>query len=220
MGKKSQKKSVGKKNDAKQILQWLGWADSDYLAARGLLIRGFLLQGTILANTAIEKYLKSALVALQVDFGKTHDVVSLYLSLRSAGKGPGLHEGFLRTLKKAYSLRYPDLLAKGFNISLAQVKILAELDSSVHQLRKGFLLQDKNGKKIETRFDRMLAERNAALCDLNAAFGQIDRVIAFSDTTDCFELRVLDNGDIMQAEYKAGPLADDQAFENEGLRPG
>src|ERR1700690_1905024 len=47
-----------------QIFHWLKWADSDYLAARILLLGRLVVNGAALANTAIEKYLKALSVNL------------------------------------------------------------------------------------------------------------------------------------------------------------
>lgn len=153
-----------------EVAQWLSWADEDYLAARGLLLRDFVLQGTILANTAIEKYLKAALVARKVKFGNTHDVVGLYEALRSSGSVAPPNQTFLKTLCKAYKLRYSDRLPAGFNISLAQAKVLAEIDSTAHVLRKGFVFVRTDGREFKTKLDIQLEQGQAALLDRNAAF--------------------------------------------------
>jgi hypothetical protein len=42
-----------------RTFHWIKWADSDYLAARCLLLGRMVVQGCVLANTAIEKYLKA-----------------------------------------------------------------------------------------------------------------------------------------------------------------
>jgi HEPN domain-containing protein len=130
------------------FIQWLAWADEDYLAARALLLRAFVLQGTMLANTSIEKYIKAALVACGVPFRNTHDVTALCESLKSSGTVAAVNASFLKNLGKAYKLRYPDDLPVGFNIALAQVKVLAEMDATVHALRKGFTLQRTDGHTI------------------------------------------------------------------------
>ncbi|HUX65780.1 MAG TPA: hypothetical protein VMV42_01405 [archaeon] len=44
---------------ARLVLEWLSWADNDYIAARLLLRRRLLSQGAALANTALEKYFKA-----------------------------------------------------------------------------------------------------------------------------------------------------------------
>ncbi|HEX3741832.1 MAG TPA: HEPN domain-containing protein [Terriglobales bacterium] len=201
-----------------QVIQWLAWADEDYLAARMLLIRGFLVQGAIFANTAIEKYMKAALVARGVSFRNTHDVTSLYRTLKSSGRVAPLDAEFLTTLGKAYSLRYPDDLTAGFNISLAQVKILAETDATVHALRSGFGFQRADGLPVITRLDTLLVNKDVAFLEKNAAFGGCTRAEVFANPTLCFEMRLLDGGSILEATYQAGPIPDDGIYNQEGLK--
>lgn len=202
-----------------QVIQWVGWADEDYLAARGLLLRGFLLQGTILANTAIEKYLKGALVARKVTFRTTHNVTDLYGALKSSGTVATVNLGFLKTLGKAYKLRYPDDLSAGFNIALAQAKILAELDSTVRALRERFVFQRTDNRAVTTKLDYLLANNDPVLLERNIAFGGYARAELFAHT-HCYEMRVCDDGSILEAKYEAGPISDDGVLDAEGLRPG
>ena len=152
---------------ALEVLQWVNWADQDYLAARSLLIRGYILQGTILANTAIEKYIKAVLTLRNIPFPKGwrgHDVLSLYESFELSG-APVLNENFLRDLGKAYKLRYPDDLDEGFNISLASTKLLVELDCTAHAIRNGFNFNKQSGEAVVTRFDQLVAKHSTELMD-------------------------------------------------------
>src|SRR5215510_7618480 len=120
---------------AETVVQWLGWADEDYLSARALLLSGYVVQGTAFANTGIEKYFKAVLTHVGVRFGKTHDVSHLYSVLTTAtGKKLNLNAEFLSVLGKAYMLRYPDSLPLGFNIGLYGAKILTETDTSVYAI--------------------------------------------------------------------------------------
>ena len=205
--------------DGIQAVQWLAWADEDYLAARALLLRAFVLQGTMLANTSIEKYIKTALVARGVAFRNTHDVAALYESLKSSGTVAAVSASFLKILGKAYKMRYPDDLPAGFNIALAQVKVLAEMDATVHALRKGFAFQGTDGHTVTTKLDAWLADNNATLTERNAAFGSCTRADVFASPTHFYELRVLDNGNILEAKYEAGPIPDDGIFDTEGIKP-
>jgi HEPN domain-containing protein len=202
-----------------QVIQWLAWADEDYLAARSLLLRAFVLQGSMLANTSIEKYIKAALVARGVTFRNTHDVAALYESLKSSGTVTAVNASFLKTLGKVYKLRYPDDLPTGFNIALAQVKVLAEMDATVHALRKGFTFQRTDGHTVTTKLDALLADNSASLTERNAAFGSCTRADVFASPTHCYELRVLDDGNILEAKYEAGPIPDDGIFDAVGIKP-
>lgn len=204
-----------------EVVQWLSWADQDYLAARSLLSRDYILQGTILANTAIEKYIKAVLTYRQKAFPKGwkgHDVMALYQSFQSSGRAPAVNEGFLRDLGKAYKLRYPDDLNDGFNISLAGIKVLTELDSTVYAIRNGFVI-NRAGKSAGTKLDHLIATQGPELVERNVAFGTTARSQVVNTPTACFELRVLNGGEIMSLEYTAGPIPDDRLFDRPGLVP-
>ena len=38
---------------AESVVQWLGWADEDYLSARALLLGGYVVQGPALASQVV-----------------------------------------------------------------------------------------------------------------------------------------------------------------------
>jgi HEPN domain-containing protein len=97
-------------------LHWIRWADADYLSARLLLLQGLLVQGAALANTAIEKYLKAVFCHAQVKIPHGHAIDALYAKVKAIGPtNLDLNESFLRLLRKAYKLRYPDDLNKVFS---------------------------------------------------------------------------------------------------------
>uniref|UniRef100_Q01RG1 HEPN domain-containing protein n=1 Tax=Solibacter usitatus (strain Ellin6076) TaxID=234267 RepID=Q01RG1_SOLUE len=111
-----------------RTFHWLRWTDSDYLAARYLLLGRMVIQGCVLANTAIEKYLKALHAHLELPISRSHAVQTLYAELKTSAKSTvTLNESFLGVLQKAYRLRYPDGVPDDFNISLNQMKLLAEL---------------------------------------------------------------------------------------------
>lgn len=200
-------------------MQWVRWADEDYIAARALLLSGSLVQGSAFSNTAIEKYLKAILTCRGLTIPYTHDVVKLYEGAKRSGDIPPLNEGYLRTLVKAYKLRYPDDLDAGFNISLAQVKLLAELDDTVRAVRKGFAFQKPDGAAVQTGLDLLLKNGDTRATDRNVAFASFDRTALFAGDSDCYELRVLSGGQILEASYRAR-VNDNGNFEVEALKPG
>lgn len=202
-----------------KAIDWMNWADQDYIAARGLLLTGFLVQGNAFSNTAIEKYLKGILTIRSLAVPRTHDVVKLYESAKNNGGVPPLNQGYLRVLVKSYRLRYPDDLEPGFNISLAQFPLLAELDATVHSIRKGFAFHKANGSIVETRFDLLLKIKDLRLTDRNAAFSPFDRADLFANGSECYEFRVLPTGATLEATYRAD-VKDGINFEAEGLKPG
>jgi HEPN domain-containing protein len=203
---------------AVETLQWVTWADEDYIAARALLLSGSLVQCSAFSNTAIEKYLKAILTLRGLTIPRTHDVAKLYGQTKTSGGIPPLNEGYLRALVKAYKLRYPDDLDTGFNISLAQFKLLAELDTTVCALRKGFSFRKPDGTSVQTKFDTLLKKGDTRAVDRNVAFMSFDRKALFAEDSDCYELRVISGGKIMEATYRAR-VNDNRDFEVEALKP-
>ncbi len=193
------------------------WADADYICARAMLLDGFLVQGAALSNTAIEKYLKAVRLIFGMGANQSHNVAELYASLK--GKSvPSLNEGYLRTITKAYRLRYPDDLEPGFNLVLRQWQLLAELDASVFAIRKPFEIRRSDQREVVTQFDSWLKNSHPRLVDRNSALSPYKRHALFENPGSCYEVRVLPNGHIMEAHYSA-VVADDGSFEAEALVP-
>jgi HEPN domain-containing protein len=201
------------------VLQWVTWADQDYVAGRGLLLNGLLVQGCVFSNTTIEKYLKAILSARGSAFAKIHNAAKLYDECKKTGSVPPVNEGYLRTLFKAYTLRYPDDLAEGFNIALVQTKLLAELDATVFALRAPFKFKKPDGSVAPTRFEQLLGKDDARIKEKNAAFTSFARTGLFTGNSECLELRVLPGGAIIEATYSA-KVHDDGVFDVEALKPG
>jgi len=202
---------------ALKAIHFLGWADEDYICARTMLINGFLVQGAVLSNTALEKYLKAVMLVKGVKLMKTHNVIRLYDHLKGDGFPP-LHEGYLRTLGKAYKMRYPDDLERNFNVGLCQSQMLAELDSSVYMVRKGFGFQLNDGTSMKTAFDTMLENADPFLVNRNSAFSAYERAELFTEPVLCYDIRVMPDGSILQIKYTAHSK-DDGDFESEACRP-
>jgi uncharacterized protein YxjI len=204
-----------------KIVTMLGWADKDYLSARPLLLASLLVQGTVLSNTAIEKYLKTICLMAAATFPRAcHDVPVLYGILMSRGIDLGLNPQYLELLRKAYELRYPDNLEAGYNICLSQAKLIAELDSTVFKIRKGFQFRRSDGKPVASYLDQLLEVRDKNLLDLNSSFGATARNDIFTQKNSCYELRVLENGSIIEAQYQTTGVKDDGVFDLVALRPG
>lgn len=198
---------------------WVGWADQDYLAARILLLSGLVVQGAALANTAIEKYLKSvcALSGIPCD-GIDHDVSRLNGLLYRQGIALELNAKFLRFLNKGYKLRYPDELGSGFNIALNSIATLVEMDLTVQGIRRRFKFQ-KNGKPAGTKLEGMMEGQSAQLLTNNCAIGGADKSQLFAQPSWSYDLRVLENRVILEASYVVEQLLDDDNFERAGLVP-
>jgi len=200
-------------------LMWLGWADSDYLGARVLLLTGLVVQGATLACTSIEKYLKAVCKISGESFENVgHGVSKLNGILTNRGIPQNLDVQFLRYLDKAYKLRYPDDLNPGFNIALNSIATLAQLDLSVGRIRQRFNFQ-KNGKSVSTKFDEALKRGTQELIAKNCVFGQASQADLFAEESWSYDLRILENRTVMEASYKVGCIAGDNHFDRGGLTP-
>ena len=198
---------------------WVGWADQDYVAARILLLRGLVVQGAALANTAVEKYLKAvcALSGIPYD-GVDHDVCRLNGLLHHHGIKLELNAKFLRFLNKSYKLRYPDDLGPGFNIALNSTATLVEMDLTVQKIRRGFAFK-KGGQSVETKLDGIKDTHSADLLTNNCAIGGANKEQLFAQPSWAYDLRVLDDRDILEGSYAVEKLSDDDNFERAGLTP-
>ncbi len=204
--------------DVGNVTKWLGWADNDYLAARSLLLDHFIVQGAVLSNTAIEKYLKTALLVKGKELPRKHDVPKLYEILTNGKKDLGINEAYLNLLFKCYKMRYPDDLKTGFNIGLVEIRMLVELDSTVYKIRKEFSFQP-DGKPVKTRIDSLLESKDDNLLRDNCYFGTTDRKELFGRCTHCYEMRVIEPSDILEVAYQTTGVDDDGKFDSIGLRP-
>lgn len=216
---KNSSSHVAADRHAELILVWLGWADKDYVAARRLLLNAYLPQGAALANTALEKYLKTLLLLVGHKIPRSHDIVSLCEFLASPLPSLNTVDGnFLKLLSKAYRLRYPDNLEIGFSISLAQPKLLVELDKTVHHIRKGFKFERSSGRPIQTWIDRLIETSDLDLLDKNCYFSNAQRAAVFNQLPNFYEMRVVAEENILEAYYQAN-IPDDEDFPLDGLRP-
>lgn len=213
--------TAGSADKTTQVLQWLGWAHKDYFAARILLLEGHLVQHIVLSSTSIEKYLKTVSFISHLKFPRScHDVLRLVAVLESKGIKLNLKADYLSLLKKSYELRYPDNLMPGYNICLSQAKLLTELDHSVFEIRKGFHLTKVTGEDIETRLSQLLKIQDRALMDCNSTFGDVKRDEIFTHKNKLYELRVLPDRTIMEAQYQSTEGKDDGVFDQVALKPG
>jgi HEPN domain-containing protein len=202
-----------------RTFHWLKWADSDYLAARYLLLGRMVVQGCVLANTAIEKYLKALRAHLELPISRSHAVQTLYDELKTSAKSPvTLNEGFLRVLQKAYRLRYPDALPDGFNIALNQMKLIAELDRTVFAISSAFTFSDGTTDSVLTRAtkagDQRILEKNVVLNPEQAS-------VFFAADSQSFEFRT-NKPLVINVDYLSPRVTDDGLFGQEGgvLVPG
>jgi HEPN domain-containing protein len=204
---------------AKKTMQWVAWADNEYITARQLLLTDTaLVQGCILSDTAIEKYLKALLVLLGLKNPKLHKVDKLYEKIKNNGLNLNINEEYLTLLAKSYQLRYFDDLPLGFNISVTRTKMLVELDHTVFEIRNKFNFKICSKKTANMRFDRLLEGNDSVLLSKNCYYGNYDRSTLFKEQSYCYELRVLEQG-ILEIHYLADGINDDGKYDVEGLKP-
>jgi len=201
-------------------LQWVGWADQDYIATRILLLTGQVVQGATLANTAIEKYLKAVCTVADIRFdGVGHDVSKLNGLLHFKDIRLDLRPDFLRCLTKAYKLRYPDELTPGFNVALNDIALLTETDLSVNCIRAGFVFRRGQDEMVGTKRDTMVKEHATELLTRNCALTNVQKDQLFATPSHSYDLRVLDNCAVIEAQYGVTRLTDDNNFRRSGLSP-
>jgi hypothetical protein len=210
----------GEGEQATKSIQWVGWADNEYIAARLLLLNNALVQGSGISNTTIEKYLKAlfVLLGLKIPKGfKGHNICNLYDEIKKKGLELKISEEYLALLFKSYRLRYFDDLKPGFNIALDRTKLLVELDHTVYEIRKGFNF-GFGDKKLTTKLEQFQENKDPVLLNKNCYFGNYDRSALFGEECSCYELRVLEDG-IMEIYYLTKGIDDDGKFDTEGLKP-
>jgi len=196
-----------------RTFHWMKWADSDYLAARYLLLESMVVQGCILANTTIEKYLKALYANLEIPIPHSHAVQELYCKITASGKSTvALNDAFLSVLQKAYSLRYPDELPDGFNIALNQIKLLAELDRTVSAITKCFAFREGTTDFVLTRAAKAGDQRYTAR---NVVLNPEQTADFFASNSQSFEFRT-HKPLVINIEYLSPGVADDGLFDQEG----
>jgi hypothetical protein len=204
--------------DPQAVQKWVGWADSDYIAARCMLLKEFIVQGAILSNYAIEKYLKAVNLLHVVKLPKSHDLVMLNQLLINNGLNLKIESQYLKLLDKAYELRYPDNLNTGYNISLNDIQLLTELDYTVYEIRKCFMFIHSDKGPMKLTLESHLDNQDESLVLKNHCYGDVSRAELFSVPAKCYEMGVLDANQIIEVHYVAGPIEDDRRFLREALK--
>ncbi|HVW78436.1 MAG TPA: HEPN domain-containing protein [Alloacidobacterium sp.] len=200
--------------EARMLLHWLTWADTDYLAARRLLTDGLLLQGAALANTALEKYLKALLSLHGEKVVRLHDPLVIYKKVKECGSSLELDETFLELLGKSYRMRYPDDIEDGYNLVLSQALLLDALDQSVKSISDRVVVGNLDGA-VKSKVQLLVEQRAPQLCSLNTALGSITKDALLSQPSLVFECRFL-LGNYMGAEYITERI-EDASFGREGF---
>jgi HEPN domain-containing protein len=206
-------------NTAMSAIQWVTWADNDYISARQLLLNNLLVQGAAFSNTAIEKYFKAIFIIKGLKVPRTHNIMNLFQTLKGV-TALKLNEEYLNLLFKLYRLRYPDDLEVGYNIAINKPKLLVELDYTVETVRSGFDFKEQSKKEVTTALDQRKKDGDPSLTTDNCYFDKADRNELFARNSANYEFRVLDNGTFLEAYYESAGVPDDNKFDVIGLKPG
>jgi HEPN domain-containing protein len=199
-----------------EISRWFQWGDRDYIAARQLLIGGLLVQGTSLATTAVEKYLKGAFVHADLKVPRSHNPLELFEEFEKIGS-LNLNKAFLSTITKAYKLRYPDDLPRGYNIALNQALLLTHLDETVFAILSRFQIHNKDGKAIPLLFEASVASNDRRVLDGNCALEPKLKESLLASPSLCMDFHLLMTGDVLEAHYKTARVDPSSSVERAGM---
>ena len=120
-----------------ELRSWIAYAEEDFSAAKTLLsLKKPLLAAVCFhAQQCAEKYFKALLILKDVDFPKTHDLLSLNTLCNQIGILTGLDPQQLADLTKhAIQARYP-----GNQPTLEEAKETLEFAKTVRRIARSFL---------------------------------------------------------------------------------
>jgi HEPN domain-containing protein len=198
-----------------KVFNWVRMANSDYLAARSLLIGNMLVQGAMLSNTAIEKYLKGICAQFRAKIPRNHLVLDLYRSVKGlAQMDLALNEGYLRLLQTTYGMRYPDDLKEGFSVALNQMKLLVQLDRSVSDIKKVFVLSPEDNEKV---LQNVAIAKDARYQEKNVVANPEQSGTFFSKPSQTFELRIFEKI-FLEADFLSPYVNDNGNFDIEAVQ--
>lgn len=201
-------KKTLKGGDAKKVIDFYSSGFSDYLAARVLINASLLPQGAVLASTALEKYLKGVM-AVNGNASHGHLKKAHWESLKNYSKDlyNACNLDFLRLCQKSYRLRYLDDVPNGYNLVIAQLEFLFELDKTVENFES--IIAEGERPRVYEGFKRMqkpeLFLNNVILGGPKSASAQANYQHVYevrSSGTDLVEIRYESNG----AETRPGFL--------------
>lgn len=162
-------------------LSFRSLAYRDYIASRVLLNNGHALQGLTLASSAVEKYIKIALVAKgltskQIN-GHMNRLPKLQnlLAIHYIDFTQNFDTRFLELLGKAYDARYFDDLKSPLTIGFFIGQVLCELDFAVDIMERVLNAKDGNGKEISSPYKRAALKGDQDLIYNNFIFLKISK---------------------------------------------
>lgn len=209
---------------AKQLIGLKDSSYKDYVAARILFLNDQLHQAAILANTCIEKEIKSYLYTQEVTIKGVHDSSKLLNLFRhhDPKTADKLNSDFLKTLSKIYRSRYHENLGPGYNFVIAKKKHLAELDYTYSVLEKKvrFQIASLGDKFCKTQYELAISNNYGPVTHDNyLCLNQSKDDFVLNDEL-VFEFRIAKNSEVLEAMYRIPKNLEANKFIYEGLVPG
>ncbi|MBA3715855.1 MAG: HEPN domain-containing protein [Pyrinomonadaceae bacterium] len=166
--KMSKYKTLAEDEKDKISRSFLHLGFNDYVAARFLLDHGLTIQGIVLASTCVEKYLKAVLASQGIS-KRMHLGEPIFLDLLKKVGGDlntTLNAEFLEYLGKVYQLRYFDQIKDVLTLSVEKLKVLAELDFTVHEIDRRLITREGTSI-IPSPYKTAIQEKNPLVVGKN-----------------------------------------------------
>jgi len=209
---------------AKQLIGLKNSSYKDYIGARILFLNDQLHQAAILANTCIEKEIKSFLYAIGIPHKDNHDTFKLLnlLSRHDADTAEKINSDFVKVLTKIYRSRYHEDLGAGYNFVIAKKKFLAELDDIYALLEKKVRYNSvRMGESFpKSQYELAILSNYGPVILNNFLYTNQTKEEFVTSEEIVFEFRIAHNSEVIEALYKIPKNIEPGRFLYEGLRPG
>jgi len=211
------------KAERKKLVGFKNIAYEEYLSARILFQNGRLIIACHLANTCLEKEMKSLLFAHRVATGKLHDTGKLLNLLDHAANSDvvqRINQDFLKVLTKIYECRYFESQGEGFNFVIQRRKFLAELDYTFDLLTKATVLKNvDNSPRNPTKYEIDSKNKLPELFKENYLLHGLTKEQFLNLHDDILEFRIMKDYHLVNDRYKIISNSERNSFLLEGLRP-
>lgn len=203
-------KSTNKPDRIAKVQSFLTDGIYDYIAARVLFLSQLPQQASILSSTAIEKLFK-AIIAFNGNESQGHLKKAHWNAIRNFDRNlfAMLNDDFLRLNKNAYSMRYSDNLAPGFNIVIACREFLAELDHTFLTIA-GRLQFGANQEPFKfTKLESFIKDQDGRLLSENHVLQKMDKkAIHLWCGTACLRVSNYAKSDAIRNDLLVGKAAE------------
>ena len=189
------KKSTNKPDRVAKVQSFLTDGIYDYIAARVLFLSQLPQQASILSSTAIEKLFK-AIIAFNGNESQGHLKKAHWNAVRNFDKDlfALLNDDFLKLNKNAYSMRYSDDLAPGFNVVIACREFLAELDHTFLTIAGRLQFGDNEEPFKFTKLESFIKGQDGRLLSENHVFQKTDKEeFIYGAAQLVYEFRIMPN---------------------------